>query len=240
MRPIAVFLLAMGGLFGQATVPFVGCKSDGQVGPIAAPTGTDPALPISAEAAQRLAYYAAEGVSVLAPRGWYCFRIYGSGGAHLFVSPLPISSKDLFAGDDRGFTGPAVVLAYRYGDTSGRFPVAGVISRVFPAHRDFAQRVQNEGILDNAPPFPSGPYPDDKLAYKGNETVEFETPPHAEGLGTHDSSLTENDAPIRGVAMLVGETPDLLLLSVRLPAEFADLTDTIIQQVERDAQKEVR
>jgi hypothetical protein len=41
--------------------------------------------------------------------------------------------------------------------------------------------------------------------------------------------------PIRGVAILVGGTPDLVQLSARLPANLADLEPTIIHQVERDA-----
>jgi hypothetical protein len=36
------------------------------------------------------------------------------------------------------------------------------------------------------------------------------------------------------VAILQGDTPDLLLLTVRLPPDMYDLTSHIIQQVERD------
>ena len=84
-----------------------------------------------------------------------------------------------------------------------------------------------------------GPYPTDKLIYKGKDVVEFETPARAKGLSA-ESRVLSGDAPIRGVAILTGDTPDLLLLSVRLPAEMNDLTTTIIQQVERDAQKGVK
>jgi hypothetical protein len=61
-------------------VPFVGCISGGQADLLAAPTGTTKALLISPDAAQALAYYqCALDIGVLAPRGWHCLGIYGSG-----------------------------------------------------------------------------------------------------------------------------------------------------------------
>src|SRR5208282_5998832 len=74
-----------------ASVPFVGCPSDGQTGPIEAPTGTARSVQIGRGAARELAYYeAAIGFGVLAPRGWHCLGNSGSSGASLFVSPEPI------------------------------------------------------------------------------------------------------------------------------------------------------
>src|ERR1700729_1277487 len=64
------------------TVPFVGCASDGQMGPQKAPNGKNLAVAIPAAMANRLAYYKGENSSgVLAPRGWNCFSTYGSNGA---------------------------------------------------------------------------------------------------------------------------------------------------------------
>src|SRR5713226_5745414 len=78
------------------SVPFIGCKSDGQVGPVEAPKGTSTSVPISRKEALELAYYrSAQGVGVLAPRGWYCFGTYGSGGDTLFVSPQPIDAGSI-------------------------------------------------------------------------------------------------------------------------------------------------
>src|SRR5262245_1162119 len=71
-------------------VPFVGCKSDGQVGPLDAPDGVEQGVRVSAEAASKLAYYKSENLGVLAPRGWFCFGTYGSGGYGIFVAPTPI------------------------------------------------------------------------------------------------------------------------------------------------------
>jgi hypothetical protein len=49
--------------------------------------------------------------------------------------------------------------------------------------------------------------------------------------------LLKSAAPIYGVAILVGDVPDLAYLAVRLPAEMDDLVLPIIQHVERDAEK---
>lgn len=217
-----------------ATVPFVGCKSDGQMGPQDAPAGTSKSLPIGAKAAARLAYYQSQvGMGILAPRGWNCFGVYGSSGYALYVSPQPIVSDNLFSPDWGGFTGPAVELAGQVGGTSGRFGVARAIARVFPAHKAFADKVIHEG-LEPASSFPFGPFPKDKLVYRSPEIVEYLTPANTDGLGTN-SNLKKNGNPIRGVAILVGQTPDLVQLAARLPRNLSRLETVMIQQVEREA-----
>jgi len=211
------------------SVPFIGCKSGGQVGSAEAPKGTSTSVPITAQEAQGLAYYeSSPGFGVLAPRGWHCFGTYGSGGDALFVSPQPIDTA-IFAPGWKGFAGPAIEFTHRFGGTFGRFAVAEVIARVFPAYRAFATHVMEFP----APQFAFGPYPKDSLTYKGTTVVEYKTPPQTEGLGTH-SSLLKNGSPIEGVAILIGQTPDLLLLSVRLPPDLTGLTSAIVRQVESD------
>jgi hypothetical protein len=214
-------------------VPFVGCESGGQVG-FDAPKGATPKLRLTSDQAPRLAFYKAKnGPGVLAPRGWYCFGEAGSGGSALFVSPEPIAHGHSKAW--KGFPGWAIVLSTRYGGTAGRFGVAQMIARVFPAHMKFALRVMNEDP-DSAKDYPRGPYPKDKLTYKSQEIVEYETPPWSKGLGANAySDLRQNEYPIRGVAILKGPDTDLLLLGVRVPPELSDLVPTIIQQVERAA-----
>jgi hypothetical protein len=222
-----------------APVPFVGCKSDGQLGPEDAPTEKSIRLPIATEIAQRLAYYKSErSLPVLAPREWHCFGTYGSAGATLYVSPQAIDRSQVFSTSWAGLTGPAIEVDYVYGGTSGRFGVAQVIARVFPTRKAFAEKVIKEQ-REIAPEFslPFVPYPNDKLIYRSSSAVEYETPADTEGLGTL-SSLKKGRDPIRGVAILVGDTPDLVQLSMRLPTSFADLTDAIIQQLERDAVKD--
>lgn len=217
---------------GPVSVPFVGCRSDGQVGPMAAPQGKSRSVSIAREEAQNLAFYsAAEGVGILAPRGWHCFGAYGSGGSHVYVSPQPIDEKHIF--DSNQFTGPAVQISVRFGSTSGRFAVADIIARVFPAYRAFAANVKKE-FEDPANPYTFAPYPNDRLTYRSKSVVEYRTPAEAEGLGTR-SSLSKNNSPIEGVAMLVGQPPDLILVSVRLPPAQAQLAPVIVRQAERDA-----
>ena len=158
---------------------------------------------------------------MLGPRGWYCFGYLGSAGATLFISrgPIPPDGPDL--------SGPLILLETRSAETSGRFDVATIIARVFPAHRDFVTRLLAGELPPNFP-LPSGPYPKDKLSYKSTEVVEYETPAQTDGLGTY-SGLKKNAEPIRGVAILVPPALDLSLVAIRLPADLRDLTSAIMQ-----------
>jgi hypothetical protein len=141
-----------------------------------------------------------------------------------------------FSDTRKGFAGPVIQISAEEGGTSGRFAVARMIARIFPAHRSFVRKVVAEGV-EPASDFPFGPYPKDKLIYKSKELVEYQTPPQTEGLGTQ-SRLLKNPDPIRGIAMLVGEDPivgeppSLFFHAVRLPSEMTNLTSAIIQQTE--------
>lgn len=216
-------------------VPFVGCASDGQLGPVNAPRPHSKMVAIPVKFADSLAYYqAAYGSGALGPRGWYCFGTYGSNGANLYISPQPINGGDLLSSNWKGFSGWTIQISVSDAGTSGRFDVARVIARVFPAHLSFAQDVIAEGI-EPASAFPSGPYPKDRLTYLSKEVVEFETPAETEGMGT-TSRLQKGDRPIRGAAILdTGDEPDLTQVWVRLPPDSIDLADSIIKQAECDA-----
>jgi hypothetical protein len=230
---VVVLILFTFGLFAQTVrVPFVGCPSDGQTGPLEAPKGTDQLAQIKASVANKLAYYkAAVGPGALAPRGWYCFGTYGSGGSSLFVSPSPIKRADLFSPNWVGIKGPAVRVDHVDGGTSGRFEVAQVIARVFPVRSAYVKGVSSE--VEPAIHFTFGPYAGDKLIVQTDRLVQFQTAPHSEGLGTM-SQLKANEDPIDGVAILEGQTPNLLMLRVRLPRERRDLAPIIIHQIERE------
>lgn len=235
MRLLLLALCLIGPLRAQspmASVPFVGCKSDGQVGPQDAPEGKSKLLPIAAEDARKLAYYSSgQGLHVLGPRGWYCFGTYGSGGATLFITSGPIDTARIFA-PGWHVSGAAVEISDFDGDTSGRMSVAEIIARVFPQHRAFVENVRK--MFDDLDlKFPSGPYPSDTLTRKGGTVVEYETPPRTEGLGTY-SQLPSNGDTIRGVAILTGDAPDAVLLAVRLPGDLAALAPVIVRQVERE------
>ncbi|HEY2040027.1 MAG TPA: hypothetical protein VGG95_10205 [Edaphobacter sp.] len=237
---LLIALAAATQMLGQETaspaksfVPFVGCKSDGQVGPLDAPRGKSKRIYAPPDTARRLAYYQVEsGLGVLAPRGWFCFGAYGSSGTNLYITPQPINSKLLFTSSWKGFSGHAIQFSIEYGGTSGRFGVAQTIARIFPTHSKFVSNVISEG--EPKSDFPRGPYPNDKLVYKSAEIVEFETPPNSNGLGT-DSFLRPSSDPIRGMRILVGTDPDLLSLSIHLSAEDKDLISIIIRQAEQQA-----
>jgi hypothetical protein len=152
------------------------------------------------------------------------------------VSPQPINPARLFSSDWPSVSGAAIVLSYTFGGTSGRFKVAEIIARVFPAHSAFVQ-----GVIAREPDmtFPSGPYPADALTYKSKAAVEYVTQAHADGLGT-SSGLKRDDRPIIGAAILVGPEPDLLIVAVRLPSALQALTPAIVDQVEREAARHPR
>jgi hypothetical protein len=219
-------------------VPFVGCESEGQAGPVAAPKGTEMALQLDARVAGKLAYYKAEStIGVLAPLGWSCFGIYGSNGAALLVTPDLPKREDLFSPTGKSIATPAIQISTSYGKTSGRFDVARVIARIFPLQKAFVQDVIRERI-EPAENFPSGPYPDDTITYRRNRIVEFKTPPNEKGLGTM-SRLQPSSLSIDGVAILTDEM-DLLFLTVRLPSDKTDLKSSIIQQVEQEHESKAR
>jgi hypothetical protein len=216
----------------KAIVPFVGCPSDGQLGPGEAPRGESKVVAISPKIARRLAYYKAyDGAGILAPRGWHCFNTYGSNGNNLYISPEPISGKTLFSSHWRGFTGAVIQVSEIDTSTSGRFEAARIVARVFPAHMAFADGVISEGIVP-ASVFPKGPYPSDKLRYLSKEAVEYETPANHNGLGTN-SNLRKNTSPIKGVAILNLDNEVLVYAALRLPGSAADLGPIIIREIER-------
>ena len=146
------------------------------------------------------------------------------------ISPESIRGKELFDLDWKGFVGPAIQLSFSFGDTSGRFAVAEMIARVFPERMEFVRDVVAEGI-EPASSFPTGPYATDSLQRRGKDVVEFETPANTTGLG-RKSRVAKNSIPIRGVVILLGEEPNLVQLSMRLPNRNQGLERAIIQRLE--------
>jgi len=209
-----------------APVPFAGCPSDGQTGPVDAPTTSVAEARVEAVAglAARLTLYgSATGIAVLGPRGWFCAGTFGSAQDSLVVTPMPIGRAAASTED----VGIRAIRAF--GDTSGRFTVAQLAARVFPAARSFVDHVVAEGRLP-ASDFPSGPFPGDRLTYRSDHIVEYETPARSEGLGTF-FHLSPTDRPVRGVAVF---TPDSTIryVAVRLTPNLDDLAPVIIEQYE--------
>ena len=222
----------------DVSVPFVGCASSGQTVTLEAPKGTSESVPISPKDAQALAYYrSADGIGLLAPRGWYCEGSSDSSGFALFLSPKPIHYS--LSGWE-GLEGSAIEVNHITSENgSGWYEIAEIVARVFPAYRGVARSAWG-GRIDRS--FPSGPYPKDTLTYKGKTIVEYKTPAQTEGLGNFDSSLKKNDTPIVGAAILIvdppnliGNPPNLVLLSARLPPDLTRLTPVIVRFVEGDS-----
>jgi hypothetical protein len=215
----------------QTTVPFVGCAADGQTGPRLGPAGHPVRVDLSPAISSRLAYYGGRyAPGVLAPRGWQCFVTYGSNGASLFVAPHLPPHNTFFAEKFPGLTGPAIQISNMDGGTSGRFSVAETVARVFPAHRQFAQKVLDEHSILTA--LPSGPYPTDMLTRRNDNFVEYLTPPNTDGLGT-DTRLVKGDLPISGVEIYQPEEPNVISVAVRLAPGQQELIAPIISDVER-------
>jgi hypothetical protein len=225
----AAFTLAPFAGWAAQTVPFVGCPSDGQQGPVAAPKGQPKALDIEPAAAARLAWYQARyAAGALAPRGWKCFSLYGSSGTMLAIAP---SGK--LDDPSQPIAGPAVVLTDDIGGTSGRFEVAKIAARIFAGpEKAFIGSVIAEGI-EPKENFPAGPYPADTLTYKTLTLVEFATPAGKDGLGTA-GRLAKSALPVVGLAKFVGpaDEPDLYVLAVRLPAAQTNLAAAIVSAAE--------
>ena len=231
-------LFAQAGTMHQRSpvyVPFVGCESGGQTDVLKAPKGTSKAVPISPKVAEMLAYFeSADGIGLLAPRGWYCEGASGSSGYVLYLSPKP-NDHDLSGW--HGLEGPAIGVDHMSNENSGKWDIAEIMARVFPSYRAFATRFMKRMDV----PIPSGPYPKDTLRYRSKTIVEYNTPAQTEGLGSFDSWLGKSDHPITGAAMIVGDPPnvrngpDLVLLSVRFPPELAGLIPVIVGQFERNA-----
>jgi hypothetical protein len=213
-------------------VPFVPCKADGQIGPIEAPKEIEKLTRIDPSAAQKLAYYqSAVAPGLLAPRGWFCFGVYGSSGSTFLVRPEPFDENNPFPLSE--IAGRVVMIDSIEGESSGRVEVAQVIARVFPKHMGFVK-----GVIDLfdfvASEITYGPYPTDKLTYRSDEVVEYVTPANSTGLGIMNFVKPSNDS-IEGVAILQGPHPDLLFLTVRLPSDMQAIKSQIVQQVEGEA-----
>jgi hypothetical protein len=203
-------------------VPFVGCRSDGQMGPIGPPkvNGTVPKLPVAA--AMRLTWYASNNTGgVFGPRGWRCFELYGSNGSVLMVTPNGVG-RDPFTAK---LPGPAIQLSVSSGETSGRFEAAKIAARLFPTHRAFADEVIGEAI-EPKQVFVFHPFPRDRITRLTGDAVEFETPANEDGVGTM-SRLIKSSDPIQGLVWMDADN-NATLLAVRLAPSQRDLAASIV------------
>ncbi len=211
----------------RSEVPFVGCPTDGQAGPIAPPRGDAISVNLQPAVAQRLAYYQAEqGYGALAPKGWHCRGWYGSSGGSLVVTPQEIPPPYF---PTPKITGPAVYVSGLVA-TSGRFWIAITAARLFPqSTHEFVERIKGEGVLP-AKDFDVKPFPSDHLHYLSERAVEFTTPAGQDGLGT-SGMLQASVLPIRGLVALnpEAEIDSQREIYIRLPAELSDLIQPILK-----------
>lgn len=214
---------------GMANVPYVGCASDGQLGPQPPPKPSKPTPRLPASAASRLAYYASVNNGVLAPRGWHCFSLYGSSGASVYVTPEPIDGRTLIQDGASRFKGEGIAFSSILGGTSGRFEVAKVSSKFFPiAHGLVASVAKEEKEIGIPFDLSGNEFRNDQIVSRTDKVVRFITPAGKHGLGT-DDRFVPNRSPVAGLAALVfddGET-DLMLLNARLPLKDRDLLPAI-------------
>lgn len=78
----AIALWVVPAFAATVRAPFVGCPADGQVGPLAPPTGKARLVHTESVLPGPIAYYkGAQGYGVFAPAGWNCRVSYGSVGA---------------------------------------------------------------------------------------------------------------------------------------------------------------
>lgn len=207
-------------------VPFVGCKSDGQVGPLGAPKDRGAAPRVRAAIASRLAWYASNNTGgVFGPRGWHCFELYGSNGSVLMVTPDRFGQNPFAA----KLTGPAIQLSISSSETSGRFEAAQIAARLFPNRRAFVESVIGEGIEPKAD-FVFGPFPQDRIHRLSPDVVAFETPATMEGMGTK-SRLLKSGASIRGLVRMDRDN-NATLLAVRLAPDQQDLAAYVIDALQ--------
>lgn len=177
----------------EVKVPFVGCPSDGQLGPQPPSNGTPQTIHISFKLPGPIAYYD----GVFAPVGWHCLVLYGSAGVTTIVSAKPIP-KGIPTGS---FDAPVIELSMYNGETSGRFDVARLAWMLFPdLTRDYVKGVEDEGIVPTSD-IEVPKYPTDHLTYLNKKLVAFETPTNTRGLGT-DGRVKVGQAPITGLVAL--------------------------------------
>lgn len=228
MRLLALTIAASLALGGQALaadvqVPFVGCKSDGQMGPLDPPKDDGKAPSLPAPVAAKLAWYVGTSTGgVLAPRGWRCFELYGSNGSVLMVAPMGFG-RDPFTAT---LAGPAVEMSSSLGITSGRFQAAKLAARLFPKRKAFVEAVIAEEIEPRRS-FPYGPLPSDRVERLSADAAAYTTPPNTRGLGTMGRMVKSAEA-IRGLVWMDDDN-DATLLAVRLSHGQDGLARAIVE-----------
>ncbi len=212
----------------RASVPFVGCPADGQLGPIEAPKGQPKIASFGDVPPGAIAYYKGEQApGVFAAAGWHCRVWYGSSGSSLLVTPTAIDTAHFMPPK---VLGPAVEISLSSAGTSGRFSVARYGSRLFPrVLATFIERVKSEHIAPDSD-FDPRQYARDSVTSSGRLVAEFITPAGVSGLGTA-GLLGPSNNPIHGVAVIAPDAtePDMSILLVRLGANMRQVEAAVLR-----------
>ena len=234
MRAIASIVLAIvlvNGAHAQShanTVPFVGCRADGQQGYVPPPKGQAKVVPAADIPLQGIAYYKGDDASgVFAPAGWRCRAWYGSSGGSLLVTAGPIDTTHFMPPK---VLGPAVEMIGLSAGTSGRYSVARFASRLFPGVlASLIAATKDLGIVPDSE-FDPRHYARDSVRSLGRLGAEFTTPRGVNGLGT-EGDLGPSQHPIHGVAVIAPDSaePDMTILRVRLGASMRVLEATVLR-----------
>lgn len=197
---IAAFGVTIAHADDEVKVPFIGCPSDGQTGPLGPPTGTARTVHLSAKLPGAIAFYQGEGgAGVFAPAGWHCLALYGSSGEAIIVSANALPKSGVPSGNS--IDAPVIEYSALSGETSGRFGVAIYGHMLFPdLTKDFVQGVEDEGI-ESKSDIEEARYPKDKLTFLNKTLVQFETPANTKGLGT-EGYVNVSQASITGLVAL--------------------------------------
>ena len=221
-----IFEISTTDMNAAPALAFVGCISYGQAARVAAPQSVIVNRLLRVDDARNLAYYKSAEIGLVAPKGWNCEGYSDSSGWGMFLSPKPIHGEPRWP----NFKGPAIDVHHISGENGfGHSQIADGVARVFPAFRTWAVRSM-EGFDVR---LPGGPYASDRLTYRSSRIVEFETPPRRKGLGNDFSRIVPDEKPTFGVAILMGNPPQhLLVMSIRLPKELRHLLPLILKDIE--------
>jgi hypothetical protein len=210
-------------------VPYVGCPGFTQGDPDEFPTSGEPvAVPFPKRIAEKMAIYASHEGTVLAPRGWECSAMRGTGTGTLFVVPP--------AGSPAALKGASVRLSDSPGDS---YPASVTIAgyRTVFSQTESGRRSRGNGRTraDKARAVGS-PISQGRSAVQ-ERVLEFLTPPDQRGLGT---TLRSEDSPsplptygVLAIDMPAWELNAAGIVAVRLPPELLFLRRAILEHFER-------
>lgn len=165
-------------------VPLIGCAIETAFdkAPALSPSWKTTGLPT--EIAHELAFYATEGdnMPVLAPRGWQCHGTGGSSGTYLYIWPTGEPSDQLPPKGE--------FVSYSLTSNSG-LHVLETLARERRLRNKHWTPQEDANLVSTFKYYGADfsfadcgtPFPANRLADRGPNIVEFETPPNQRGVG---------------------------------------------------------